>query len=50
MEHLKQQADRALSGTLTVTTFTNTYQSNQIFKVNPQLTSILRRGQHWALP
>lgn len=29
MEHLKQYADGALTGTLTVTTFTNTYQSNQ---------------------
>ena len=29
----------ALTGTVTVTTFTNTYKSNNIFKVTPQLTS-----------
>jgi uncharacterized repeat protein (TIGR03803 family) len=29
----------ALTGTVTVTTFTNTYKSNTIFKVTPQLTS-----------
>jgi uncharacterized repeat protein (TIGR03803 family) len=29
----------ALTGTVTVTTFTNTYKSNKIFKVTPQFTS-----------
>jgi uncharacterized repeat protein (TIGR03803 family) len=34
----------ALTGTVTVTTFTNTYKSNLIFKVTPQLTAISPAG------